>query len=172
MASDESMDVMVAALDRQRRIGWARAYAAEEKLTEAAATIEETTRELARLREAEKLYRYTNSALKIVAPSLSPWLNGPGAGLSAFDGQGVCSTDDAAELREAGKRDAIRWRAMDDATRQRRDWRATQLMNWYDDPDASLPSCADCGDASWDHAGPDDPCTKCQCAAFVAPAAQ
>ncbi|MCG5431217.1 hypothetical protein LV457_02795 [Mycobacterium sp. MYCO198283] len=162
MTSDDSIDVMVAALERQRRIGWARAYAAEEDLAHA-------TRENAQLQEKAKVYEYLIGVIDEIAPSLSPWLAGPRPGLQAFDGTVVCATDDSDECRRAGARDAAAWLAMDIRSRQHRDWRAAEMLAWYRDPEANVPSCAACSCASWHHEGPGGRCFKCECFGFVPP---
>lgn len=165
--SQRSMDIMIEGLERQRRIGWAKAYAAEEQLAEASAALAAATGKLDALQEKVKLYHYAYRALQEVAPSLAPWLAGSAPGLQDFEGNSVCATDVRQDLREAGARDARSYIALDETTRRDRDWRARQLSEWYDDPDAALPTCAGCGCASWDHSGPARPCLKCSCTVFV-----
>lgn len=177
--AQHSIDVAIAALEKGRRAGWAKAYALEEEL-------EQTRRELARVidraAESQRLSRYASAVLKVLAPSLVPWLNGGDPGVSTFGwGNGpaldsrddgppeyfeACRSDDVLELRKAGARDAASWLSLDAESREKQDWRAGQLLAWYDDQDAIVPQCGRCECASWSHLGPDGPCLKCTCDAY------
>lgn len=175
--SQRSVDIAIEALDKGRRAGWAKAYRLEGELAQ-------TRRELARMiqqaEESRRISEYASAVLKTIAPSLVPWLNGGGPGVSTFGwGNGpafgddldyfaACSTDDIDDLRRAGQRDATSWLALDNESRQRQDWRADQVLTWYEDRDADTPSCGRCECASWDHTGPRHPCIKCECACFMA----
>lgn len=157
-----SIDVMVASLERDRRVGWAKAYAAEEKLAEVALTLSEANKTIEQLRETEKLHSFAEGVLRVIAPSLSPWLAGERPGLQSFDGIQVSQSDERTYNRRAGVREAGIYLSLDEKSRQQRDWRARQLCDWYDDLDAKVPYCH-CGCASWNHKGPGGPCIGCDC---------
>lgn len=162
----ESIDVMIANLERDRRIGWAKAYEAEEKLAAANLALSEAAKTIEQLQESVKLGKFAGGALDVIAPSLNPWLSG-GPGLQTFDEVRVSSTDDSEDNRDAGQREAKRYLELDDQTRRSRDWRARQLHDWYDDPEAKTPLCQTCGCDSWNHKGPAGPCLECACASYV-----
>ena len=180
--SQHSIDVAISALEKGRRAGWAKAYALESELAQ---TRRELARVIQRADESERLNRYASAVLRVIAPSLVPWLNGGEPGVSTFgwghgpamkyDGENpsdyfeACPSDDIDQLRAAGARDAHSWLGWDDESRRKQDWRAGQMLAWYDDQDAKIPHCLQCGCAAWDHSGPHDPCLKCECAALIPP---
>lgn len=145
--SSRSVDIAISALDSKARAGWAKAFALEQQLAEANAT----------LREIRKLSAFKSGVIYQLAPSLSPWLNNDV--IEDFQGIEFTSSDDVAQCRLAG-RAAADWRQSKDRDEQRRlDWRAREILRWYHDPDAKLPVCA-CGRETWDHSGPDEPCLQ------------
>lgn len=163
----QSIDVMIANLERDRRIGWAKAYEAEGKLTEAVQALADANKQIERLQESVKLGEFAGGALEVLAPSLGPWLGGSSPGLQTFDEVRVSSTDDSEENREAGSREAKRYLELDDQTRRSRDWRARQLNAWYRDETAATPRCQSCKCTSWEHKGPAGPCLECGCQSYV-----
>lgn len=163
----ESIDVMVANLERDRRIGWAKAYEAEGKLAEAQAQLSEAAKEIERLKEGVKLGSFKSGVIDVLAPSLSPWLGGDSPGLQTFDEVRLSSTDDPEDNRDAGRREARRYLELDDPTRRSRDWRARELNEWYRDKDAKTPLCQSCNCTSWEHKGPAGPCLECACLRYV-----
>lgn len=169
--SQPSIDVAIAALEKGRRAGWARAYALERELAECR---QELARVIQSANESARLNRYSSRVLRVIAPSLVPWLNGGDPGVCTFGwGNGparqfgsngrseyfeACGSDDPDALEKAGARDAESWLALDSDSRKRQDWRAHQMLAWYDDWDADTPRCEACGRATWEHSGPDEPC--------------
>lgn len=187
--SQHSIDIAIDALDKGRRAGWAKYYALERELTQVRS---ELARVLQKAEDSERTSQYAAAVLRVIAPSLVPWLNGGDPGVSTFgwgngparyygtdnqtgpaDYYDACPTDDVDDLRAAGKRDAASWLNLGDEVRRRQDWRAEQMLAWYDDQDASIPHCSNCelaNCASWDHLGSEGECTKCGCHEYEQPA--
>lgn len=170
------MDIAVAALEKGRRAGWAKAYALEAEVTQLK---EELARQKIKAEDSHRLSTYASAVLQVIAPSLVPWLNGADPGVSTFgwgngpaakceDGRDfaeyfiACESDGTEDLRHAGTRDAYSWQSLTDERRQIRDWRADQVLTWYHDRDATMPQCS-CGCPSWNHEGPSGKCLQCDC---------
>lgn len=163
-----SVETMIDNLEKSRRVGWARAFAAEAALAElqqvpgnspeSAPEVQPATTSTGRLEELERLYDFQRGVLDVLAPSLHPYLKFPG--IESFDGVEQSDSQNRAVNRLAGERAASRYLAASEEVRRNRDWRAGTLSRWSSDPLAWPPRCH-CGCLAWDHSGPDRWCLKC-----------
>ena len=164
----EAVNAAITGLDAGRRAAWRRVYTLEAELTETRTQMARAEQAAA---ESRRLASFAAGALEVLAPSLVPWLQHP-FGVVLFVGNGpndgyreACGSDNADELREAGRVAGRAWLAAPATETDGRDWRALQLLRWYHDRTAPLPLCV-CGETSWEHEGPAGRCLNCGCDAL------